>query len=108
MPQANAEDRPASDQLPQHLDRVRHSLRIPRTVRQEYPIGLEGFNLRRGGRGRNDGHIAPCVDEPAKNVLFHPKIVGDNMPPSGATGPWLIVERGRSFTRSFRPSIGLL
>src|ERR1700675_1626142 len=96
-----------SNQLPHRLDRVGHSLWVSWTVRQEDPIGFEGFNLRRGGRSRNDGHITPLIYQSAKDIQFHPEIKGDDMPPPACTDPWLVAERGGPLTLSFRPPIGL-
>src|SRR5215467_4735532 len=106
MSQTDPEDRTMADQLPYRLDRIGHSLGITGTVREKNAIRVHRFNLLRGRRGGYHRHLAPYINQPAKDILFDTKIIGHDLPPARRCRNAAVRRRG-PFTGPFGPLIAL-
>src|SRR5258706_15217576 len=79
MSQADSEDRLASHQAPNIVDRICAGFGIARSVRQEHSIGLQRQHiLGRGLRG-DDRHLAAFSSQLPQDVLLDAEVVGDNV-----------------------------
>src|SRR4029077_10804944 len=79
MPQANSEDRLASHQPADGIDRVGTRFGVPRPIRQENAVRLQrehifGWRLR-----RDDRHFAALAAQLAQNVLLDAEVVRDHV-----------------------------
>ena len=61
MAEADPEDGPLAEQRPYRLDRVGNSLRVARTVGQEYPVGIQRQRGVGRGRGRDDRDLEALI-----------------------------------------------
>ena len=95
VPEADAEDRNAPDEVANDLDGVARSLRVAGSVREEDAVGPECQRLGGGEGGRNDGHARARIAQAAQDVLFGAVVVGDDVRLRARP----IAARGRSRSR---------
>src|ERR1700675_4765998 len=79
MSQANSEDRLASHQAPNVVDRVGAGLGIAWAIREEYAVGLQGQHVLRRGLRRDDRHLTAFSPQFAQYVLLDAEVVGDHV-----------------------------
>ena len=80
MTQANAEGRDAGfNQFAHRFNRVVASLRIARAVGQENTVRIELEHVSSRGLRRHHGNARAAFGDHAKDVLFHAKVIGDDM-----------------------------
>src|SRR5438034_3033064 len=82
--ETDAEDGDFADELADVLLRVRHRLRITRTVRQQYTIEVLGEDLARRCLRRKHRHLATVLRELAQDVALHTVVINGDTPLWGA------------------------